>query len=49
LIFIIKDILVIICNMLCRPILPSLGGIATLTLLDVSSNALTGSIPAMLA
>jgi hypothetical protein len=30
-------------------ILPSLGGIAALTLLDVSSNALTGSILAMLA
>jgi hypothetical protein len=37
--------------MLCGPILPSLGGsgMAVLTLLDVSSNALTGSIPAMLA
>jgi hypothetical protein len=32
--------LVIICYMLCRPILPSLGGIAMLTLLDVS---LTGA------
>jgi hypothetical protein len=29
--------------MLCRPILPSLGGIAMLTLLDVSSNVLTGA------
>jgi hypothetical protein len=33
--YIIKGVLVFICYMLCRPILPSLGGIAMLTLLDV--------------